>query len=290
MNNAVASRNVLPSGTPALPLEPADPPDFSVVIPCHNEAPSIENLRQGLLRLRAALDGLAQLEILLVDDGSTDDTHAILWHMFGQQDDVTILRHAKNLGIAAALATGVRHARAEVVASLDADCTYDPLELVYMLPLLSEEVDLVLASPYHPSGAVHGCSAWRLALSRMASRCYRTLLRNKLHTYTSCVRIYRRSSVVGLDLRNHGFVGVTELVWQVDRRGGKIVEHPAALRVRQTGQSKMRIVRTTWGHLRLLARAALLRLCGVRVEPLRKTGLLTSPLVLTLNETLSLSA
>jgi len=282
MKNAIAPIRTIRSGFAIGKADTMEPRELSVVIPCHNEAPSLQNLRAALARLRSALDGQCRLELLLVDDGSTDDTAALLHDYFGEQNHMTILRHVTNRGIAAAIATGLRHARTEMVASLDADCTYDPLQLVHMLPLLADDVDLVVASPYHPGGAVEGGSAWRLVLSRMASRFYRAVLRNKLHTYTSCVRIYRRSSVVDLALRNGGFVGVTELVWQLDRRGGKIVEHPAVLTVRKTGHSKMRLARTTWAHLRLLGRAACLRLLCVRLEPLRRTSLLASPIFLTL--------
>jgi dolichol-phosphate mannosyltransferase len=129
-----------------------------------------------------------------------------------------------------------------------------------MLPLLTESVDLVVASPYHPAGGVVGVPRWRLAISRLASRLYRLVMHNSLHTYTSCVRLYRRSSVADLTLESNGFVGIVELVWQLDRRGGKIVEAPAVLRVRQTGQSKMRVARATLAHLRLLTQAAWQRL------------------------------
>jgi dolichol-phosphate mannosyltransferase len=142
---------------------------------------------------------------------------------------------------------------------LDADCTCDPAELAAMTRLLRPDVDLVVASPYHPAGRVRGVPRWRLELSRVASRLYRALLTNKLHTYTSCVRVYRRDAVVDLPLDHAGFVGVVELLWRVDRGGGKIVEHPVELTARTTGCSKMRTAATTLAHLRLLARIALLR-------------------------------
>jgi dolichol-phosphate mannosyltransferase len=142
------------------------------------------------------------------------------------------------------------------VASLDADCTYDPRQLANLLPLLRPDVNLVVASPYHPLGAVENVPAWRLAISKLASRLYRLVLRNKLHTYTSCFRVYRRSAVIDLPLTSDGFVGIAELVWRLDAGGATIVECPAVLSVRRAGQSKLKIVRATLGHLRLLFRAA----------------------------------
>jgi dolichol-phosphate mannosyltransferase len=232
---------------------------LAIVVPCYNEAESIRRLADGLTRVRAALASSYETEVILIDDGSRDGTGDLLRDRFAGDPSVRVLRHATNMGIAAAIATGIRQSRSEIIASLDADCTYDPLELVGLLERLTDGIDVVVASPYHPAGRVIGVPQWRLALSRLASRLYGLVMRNKLHTYTSCVRIYRRSSVIDLPLEYPGFVGIVELLWQLDRRGGRIAECPAVLTARTTGQSKMRIIRAVAAHLRLLTRAALSR-------------------------------
>jgi glycosyltransferase involved in cell wall biosynthesis len=228
---------------------------LTLIVPCFNEAESIGKLVHALDRVQAALASEFQLQFVLVDDGSRDATWALLYDQFAMRGNVRLVRHATNRGIAAAIATGLREAQTEMVASMDADCTYDPVQLVAMLPLLSPGVDMVVASPYHPAGQVVGVPAWRLAISKAASRLYRCVMRNALHTYTSCFRVYRRSEVVDLPLQNPGFVGVVELVWQLDRRGRQIAEYPATLTVRTTGQSKLRLARTIAAHLCLLTRA-----------------------------------
>jgi dolichol-phosphate mannosyltransferase len=91
-----------------------------------------------------------------------------------------------------------------------------------------------------------------LTLSKAASMLYRQVLRNQLFTYTSCFRVYRRSAVVDIQLINNGFVGVVELLWELDRRGSRIVECPAELGVREYGQSKMRTLQVMRDHLRLM--------------------------------------
>jgi glycosyltransferase involved in cell wall biosynthesis len=229
---------------------------LSIVIPCFNEAESLKQLAKELVRLDCALAGKYEIEWLLVDDGSTDDTWIGLNELFADKKGVRLLRHPANYGIAAAIKTGIGHASAPIVASLDADCTYDPLTVAKLLEALHDGVDVVVASPYHPAGAVVGVPQWRLWLSRLASRLYRQVMRNNLCTYTSCVRVYRKSAVAALPLTCGGFVGVAELLWQLDRRGGRIVECAAVLKVRTTGQSKMRVAQTAIAHLRLIARAA----------------------------------
>jgi hypothetical protein len=170
--------------------------------------------------------------------------------------------------VAAAILSGIRAAGTEIVCSIDCDCTYDPHGLAAMIPRLADGVDLVTASPYHPKGRVLNVPAWRLSLSRGASFLYRLVLRQKLYTYTSCFRVYRRSAVAELALREEGFLGVAEILARLDLQGSVIVEHPATLEVRLLGQSKMKVLRSVAGHLRLLAQLAALRLSGQR--PLQK--------------------
>jgi hypothetical protein len=125
-------------------------------------------------------------------------------------------------------------------------------------------VDLVTASPYHEKGRVKNVPAWRLSLSRGASFLYRFVLHTKLATYTSCFRVYRRSALLGIELRETGFLGVAETLGRLDLKGAGIVEYPATLEVRIFGQSKMKVLRTILGHLRLMARLLRMRLLKSR--------------------------
>jgi dolichol-phosphate mannosyltransferase len=234
-------------------------PLLTVMVPCHNEAESLPRLFFELDRLESALEAQYELEFLLVDDGSRDATWEMLLSHAAERANVRLAQHVECRGIAAALATGISQARGEIVASLDADCTYEPLVLVRLLRLLTDGVDVVVASPYHPAGEVVGVPRWRLALSQLASRSYRLLMHNKLHTYTSCVWIYRKTAVSDVSVAHAGFVGVVELLWRVDQRGGTIVECPAVLAVRTTGQSKMRLLRTSLAHARFLFSATIER-------------------------------
>jgi hypothetical protein len=239
------SRSPLP--TSAVPVD--------VVVPCYNERPVAEELIENLNGLSAALGERYGFRFLLVDDGSTDGTADRLRGLVNGRRGYEILRHERNRGVAAAIMTGIAAARAEIVCSMDADCSYDPRQLGEMIPMLVEGVDLVTASPYHPLGGVQGVPAWRLLLSRSASSLYREVLRRPLYTYTSCFRVYRRGAMAGIALAEGGFVGIAEILWRLDRRGSRIVECPAVLRSRRLGQSKMKLAGTAAGHLRLLARA-----------------------------------
>ena len=232
---------------------------MSVVVPCFNEESVIPYLGNTLDQVSTKLKARYSPTFILVDDCSTDNTPMALDLAFGGRPEYRVIRHQINRGVSAAILTGIRAASTEIVCSIDCDCTYDPHELEQMIPLLSDGVDLVTASPYHPSGMVHNVPRWRLTLSKCASALYRVVLIQKLHTYTACFRVYRRSVVLALDLREPGFLGLVELVGKLDLAGKRVEEYPAALEARVLGRSKMRVIRTVWAHLGLLARLAFTR-------------------------------
>ena len=233
---------------------------ITIVIPCYNEEPTLPYLANTLRSVEAELNENYQPNFLFVDDCSKDNTFNKLQELFGDKPNVKIVQHETNEGVAAGIMTGLKAAETEIVCSMDCDCTYDPHELVKMLPLLSESIDMVTASPYHPKGGVRNVPGWRLFLSKGASFLYSRVLRAKLSTYTSCFRVYRRSSMIDLDLQEKGFLGVAELLGKLDLSGGKIVEYPAILEVRLFGFSKMKTARTIFGHLGLLSRLLKMRL------------------------------
>ena len=91
---------------------------------------------------------------------------------------------------------------------------------------------------------------------------YRVLLGQKLATWTSCFRVYRKQQIIDLPLVENGFLGTAELAAQLSLHGRKIVEHPATLEVRLFGFSKMMTVRTILAHLRLLSKVVARKLSG----------------------------
>lgn len=226
---------------------------ITIVVPCFNESKVIGYLRNALEAVRETLGRRYEIEFVLVDDCSTDDTWAKMNETFGDQPGFRLARHEVNQGVANSILTGIRAAETEIVCSMDADCTYDPQQLERLIPLLQEDVAMVTASPYHPEGKVVGVPEWRLFLSRNLSKLYGTVLNHKFKTYTSCFRAYRRSVVADLELQNGGFLGVAEMLILLDLEGHKLVECPATLEARLLGTSKLKTLHTIRDHLQLLA-------------------------------------
>lgn len=252
-----AAVNAPPNGA-----APASVLGVSVVVPLYNEAEVVESLIVALDDLDSWLADKYDFEFLLVDDGSQDGTPDLLEPHIASRPRIRLVRHAANRGIGAAIQTGIAAARNETVVSMDCDQSYDPRLIAELVPRLVPGVDLVTASPYHVDGAVENVPLWRLRLSRLASQIYGVACRHRLSCYTSCFRVYRRAAVQDLRLENEGFVGVAELLCKVLERGGRVVEHPARLRSRVAGHSKMRVMRASAGHLRLVAKIVGRRLAG----------------------------
>jgi dolichol-phosphate mannosyltransferase len=269
MNESIAELAVKKSGRPAGDAASRIVRDsdarlrgVSVIVPLFNERECVDSLVRTLSQLETLHAASYDCEFLLVNDGSTDDTAPLLRAAILGRANYRVIDHGANRGIAAAIQTGLQYAQHEIAASIDCDGSYDLALIAEMIPRLESGVDLVTASPYHPLGRVENVPPWRLRLSRSASRLYAIACGQPLACYTSCFRVYRRSAVADLSLENAGFVGVAELLCKVAARGGRVVEHPAVLRSRVAGQSKMRIMRTASSHLRLLGRLLVRRISG----------------------------
>ena len=253
---------VTPAAKPKVAMTPREGVPVSIIVPCFNEEQTLPYLKRALDDLRAGFGTRHPLRFVLVDDGSHDGTWVAMQQLFGQSDTIQLIQHEANRGIGAAIQTGIDAAQDEVVAVIDSDCSYDPVHLEDMIPLLAHDVAMVTASPYHIDGGVEGVPDWRLVLSKGASQLYGRVLHNKLATYTSCFRVCRKSAMSQITLQYDGYIGVVEQLARLDLAGWRIVEHPVVLESRMLGQSKMKVVNAITDHLKFLAEVSMLRLRG----------------------------
>ncbi|MBR8839414.1 MAG: glycosyltransferase [Stigonema ocellatum SAG 48.90 = DSM 106950] len=222
----------------------------SIIVPCFNESEGIESLKEKLLPVIAQLRLVRSVELICVDDGSIDDTYLKLQEHFSQQ--ALIVRHEKNQGLSAAIKTGFANSTGKIICTIDSDCTYAPQDLVPVLNLMRGNVDIVTGSPYHPKGGIKNVPSWRLFLSKGLSQIYGLVLPQKLYTYTSMFRAYRREVLEKVPITYPGFLGLVEILAEAMFQGYKVVEYPTVLSNRVFGQSKLRVARVIKNHLKYI--------------------------------------
>jgi dolichol-phosphate mannosyltransferase len=238
---------------------------LSVIVPCFNEEGNVDQFASTLLPV---LDELTEqwksVELLLVDDGSTDRTYTELEALERQSERLTVraVTHGVNRGLGAAMRTGFRETTGEVVVTTDSDGTYPFSDISKLLSLLTPDVDLVTASPYHPEGGIENVPPHRLVLSRGASVLYRLFVDPKIHTYTALFRAYRRRLLDTVSFESNDFLACAEILVNARLKGFKIAEMPAILRSRAIGTSKARLARITRSHVRFQADIIARRLTG----------------------------
>lgn len=224
---------------------------ISLVIPAYNEAGGVEHTRQKLERLLKRLRQRYEIEVLFVNDGSRDDTAALLEAAFADDDDVRVISHEINRGLGAALRTGFAHTSGDIIITTDFDGTYHFNTIMEILSrLLMYQADIVTASPYHPRGHVDGVPGYRLLFSYGASLLYRLLVNWDIHTWTALFRAYRREVVETVAFENDGFLAGTELLIKAIQQGYVVSEYPTTLHVRTFGQSSIKIYRVTRAHMK----------------------------------------
>jgi glycosyltransferase involved in cell wall biosynthesis len=220
-----------------------DPEPLSVIIPAYNEAGGITAVVE---RLTPVLAGLGRdTELLVVDDGSADDTAAL-----ARQAGARVVCHEENRGYGTSLKTGIRQARHDLVAILDADCTYPPEALPELLEAVAGN-DMVVGA--RTKGKV------RIPLLRRPAKAVLRWLASYLSGYripdlNSGFRVMRRPVVnrfLGLLPSGFSFTTTITLAMLVSGFGVKYV--PIEYHARQ-GRSHIRPVRDTLGFLALILR------------------------------------
>ena len=209
--------------------------ELTAVVPAYNE---VESLPQLLDELRAALETSGRTwELVLVDDGSTDGSGAMLQAEAARDRHLVVVRLEKNAGQSAALAAGLARARGDVVVTLDADLQNDPADIPALLAALAN-ADVVsgVRAKRHDS--------WiRLVSSRIANATRRAVLGDQVTDIGCSLKAYRREVLENLPM----FVGVHRFLPALcGFRGARVVEVPVHHRPRTRGVSKYGMGNRLW--------------------------------------------
>jgi dolichol-phosphate mannosyltransferase len=215
------------------------PSQIWVVLPTYNEA---ENVTRMLRAINAVAAGL---QILVVDDDSSDGTGKLVEDVAQSCVKVHLLQHKGERGLGTAYLAGFRRAiasGAEAVLTMDCDFSHDPA----VIPALIEQLpaaDLVIGSRYVPGGRIENWPLYRKLLSASANFFVRMLFGMPAHDCTSGFRLYRRHILENIPwqrLHSTGYSFLVEtLYWAARPQGMKVSEVPICFANRTHGESKM---------------------------------------------------
>jgi dolichol-phosphate mannosyltransferase len=255
-----------------------------LMFPAYNEAANLPQLLSSLQNW-AEKRG-EECHLIAVDDGSTDETAEVLNSFPGLP--LTVVRHKTNQGVTKAFQSGFRAwsefpaNESDLLITLEADNTSALYILDDMVAGARAGVDVVLASCYAPGGEIVGTNALRTALSFGANLILRcTPGMPSVHTFSSFYRAYRGpflrrtlASFQGRLIEEEGFVCVVEMLLKFGMMGARIREVPLRLDgSRRKGASKMNVVKTIKGYLRLFLHAV----TGRVARPALEATLLDAP-------------
>lgn len=175
-----------------------DTPYLSLVIPAYNEQENIPTLLQ---RVSAALDQVGKpFEVIIVDDGSTDQTPQLLADAMKTRPWLRVLRMARNSGQSAAFDAGFNAARGEVIATIDADLQNDPEEIPRLLPMLDGAHDGQRYDMITGWRKDRQDTPFRRWQSRQANRIRNRISQETVVDSASSLKLYRRQCLQGLRL------------------------------------------------------------------------------------------
>jgi glycosyltransferase involved in cell wall biosynthesis len=208
----------------------------SVVIPVFNEA---ENLRELVERVGAALLPAGRsFELLLIDDGSSDGSRALLRDLAREHAWLHPLLLIRNYGQSTALQAGFDHAAGDLVVTLDGDLQNDPVEIPRLLALMDASPEVDVVSGWRKQRQDH---AWSRKLpSWLANRLISTVTGVRLHDYGCALKVYRREILENVRLygETHRFIAALAV-----EAGARMIEVPVLHHARVRGQSKYGIDR-----------------------------------------------
>lgn len=218
--------------------------ELSVVIPIRNEAPGLEELHR---EITSTLEAWGHpYEVIVVDDGSTDDSFEILARIQASDPRWRVIRFRRNFGQTAAFSAGFAHARGRFIATSDGDLQNDPRDIPAMVRKLEEEgLDIVCGWRRDRKDAFIS----RLLPSMMANRLISWATGVQLHDYGCSLKIFRAEVVKPLKLYGemHRFIPAI-----ASEQGVEIAEVVVNHRARRHGTSKYGISRTVRVILDLL--------------------------------------
>ena len=215
---------------------------ISVIIPCYNEADSLVEVVESVM---SAFSGRMALEIVIIDDCSSDGSYEIAKKLSESNNAMKVLRHETNQGKGAALKTGFEVATGDYVCVQDADMEYDPRDYLKMLePILAGRADVVFGSRYLQQHERRVLRWWHTMMNKSLTLFSNVLSDLSLTDMETCYKLFRadviRKIAPRLVEKRFGFEPecVAYVAKGMRRQGWKVVECAIGYRPRTFAEGK----------------------------------------------------
>ena len=208
-------------------------PGLSILMPAYNERRTVERAIERVLETNFPV---AHVELVVVDDGSTDGTAELLrgrvW-----PESVTVLRHTRNRGKGAAVRTALGRARGTYAAILDADLEYEPADIAKLLePLLAGDAEVVFGPRGFAAHSAYGF--WYVVGNKAVTLAANVLYNSWLADIMTCHKVMRADLLRSLPLTATGFTIEPEITARLLAAGHRIYEVPVTYRARGRAEGK----------------------------------------------------
>ena len=209
---------------------------LSIVIPCFNEEKTLEKCVEKVIEIS---DDNLSLEIIIVDDASTDKSIQIAKQLETKYSEIVVIQHNKNQGKGAALRSGFKQAAGDFVAVQDADLEYNPIELKKLLgPLIDGDADVVLGSRFLSSGAHRVLYFWHFVGNRILTFLSNMFTDLNLTDMEACYKVFRRDVIQNIDIKENRFGVEPEIIAKIAQMRLRIYEMGISYRGRTYEEGK----------------------------------------------------
>ncbi|HOX05370.1 MAG TPA: glycosyltransferase family 2 protein [Planctomycetota bacterium] len=217
-------------------MTPTARPRLSVIMPVHNEERTLREIVDRVLAAACPAD----IELIIVDDGSTDGSRAIIAELAGRHPDIRSHRQDPNRGKGAAVRKGLELASGDWVLIQDADLEYDPADYARLLePALAGAADAVYGSRFAPSADCRRARRWWHTLGNRALTAASNLLNGqRLSDMETCYKLIRADLAKRLRLRSNAFTIEPEITARLAQCRARVVEVPISYRGRTYAEGK----------------------------------------------------
>jgi dolichol-phosphate mannosyltransferase len=186
---------------------------LSIVIPCYNEEKTLKECVNRVLEI--AEDNLS-LEIIIIDDHSTDNSYSIARELEINHQGIKIIRHEKNSGKGAALRSGFKMATGDFVTVQDADLEYDPNDLKRLIvPLVNDQADVVLGSRFLSTGAHRVLYFWHSLGNKFLTFLSNMFTDLNLTDMETCYKVFRKNAIQSISIMENRFGVEPEIVAKI---------------------------------------------------------------------------